>query len=242
MQADFADQDPSAALMPRVWDRPPEFSRSGRAALSVWPRTLPEPLRAFCREALVRAPFEARLRTAATAPELHPLLPSPLHDHPLAAALLRDVAGLVALFSERVAARWVGIRLVCPDGPMCPRFHVDFVEARLITTYVGGGPEWVADDHIERRVLGHRSGGRPDEESGLLRPGAEIHQVPLGHVAIFEGDASPSARGRGVVHRSPKGREERRLLLSIDVLDEQGDLRRGTIRGDAPRGAAGCGR
>jgi hypothetical protein len=142
-------------------------------------------------------------------------------DPAAAAAFTDDVRELAQMFALLTGASRLGLRLVRLDGPMCPRFHTDFVGVRLLTTYSGTGTEWLEHEHVDRRFLGHRSGGREDHESGLLRPGAVVQRLPLFAVGLLKGEAWPGNRERGIVHRSPGGREPR-ILLSLDV-SAQGD-------------------
>ena len=49
-------------------------------------------------------------------------------------ALLRDMAHLVDMFCCLFELDQVGLRLAVLSGAMCPRFHVDNVPCRLVTT------------------------------------------------------------------------------------------------------------
>ena len=125
------------------------------------------------------------------------------------------------MFADLTGATRLGVRLVRLQQPMCPRFHTDFVGVRLLTTYCGAGTEWLADEDVDRRWLGHRSGGVADANSGLLRPGAVVQRVPEFAVALCKGEAWPGNAGRGAVHRSPAVGGSPRILLSIDVLAQE---------------------
>jgi hypothetical protein len=125
-------------------------------------------------------------------------------------------------FAELVGASRLGVRLLRLDAPMCPRFHTDFVGVRLLTTYCGPGTEWLDDADVDRSRLGHRSGGEPDERSGLLRPGTVVRQLPEGAVGLLKGEAWPGNAAHGVVHRSPAVRGHKRIVFSLDVLDQEG--------------------
>ncbi len=70
--------------------------------------------------------------------------------------ILEDGVNL-AVWQRRLpslGARRVGLRLRVLDKAMCPRFHVDHVPVRLITTYAGVGSEWLAEGAMDRRQLG----------------------------------------------------------------------------------------
>lgn len=190
--------------------------------LVVWERPVDDRLSRFAAELL--APHDLRCEDEVDAADLaafDPLPPTVRVAAPaLAAAFTADVHDLCALFAELTGATRLGVRLVRLRGPMCPRFHTDFVGVRLLSTYHGRGTEWLAQEHVDRRFLGHRSEGRPDEQSGLLRPGAIVHRLPAFAVALLKGEAWPDQAGRAVVHRSPPGTDAR-ILLSIDVLAQE---------------------
>jgi hypothetical protein len=67
-------------------------------------------------------------------------------------AFVADVTWLVAAYTCLVGARRVGLRLRVLDGAMCPRFHVDNVPLRLLTTYAGSGSQWLEESAIDRQV------------------------------------------------------------------------------------------
>jgi hypothetical protein len=117
-----------------------------------------------------------------------------------------DVAWLVSAYTCLLGARRVGLRLRVLKGAMCPRFHVDNVPVRLLTTYTGPGSEWLAEGAIER--------------SGLQRaeaPVDNIRQLQAGEVAVLKGEKWLGNEGAGLIHRSPASQDPR-LLLSLDWL------------------------
>lgn len=138
-----------------------------------------------------------------------------------AAALDAELRQLVTIFGHLTGAIRIGARFLRLSRPMCPRFHTDFVGVRLLTTWCGPGTEWLEPAEIDRGFLGHRAEGKPDEESGLLREGAQIRCVPATAVALLKGEAWPGNAGHGAVHRSPRGAS--RILFSLDVLAQDPD-------------------
>jgi hypothetical protein len=131
-------------------------------------------------------------------------------------ALVRDLSELAALAMDLFEAREIGLRLRSLSAPMCPRFHVDRVVARMVCAYQGPGTQWVPDGSIDRARLGGAS-----DDSALLAPGTRPLVVPTFAVALLKGDAFPDHQGHGVVHRSPPADRAsvRRLFLSIDFLE-----------------------
>ncbi len=118
-------------------------------------------------------------------------------------AFVADVAWLVAAYTCLVGARRVGLRVRVLAGPMCPRFHVDNVPLRLLTTYAGPGSEWLRE---------HASELHTDQQ-----PVDNIQCLQAGEVAVLKGEKWQGNEGAGLVHRSPSG-QQGRLLLSLDWL------------------------
>jgi hypothetical protein len=103
---------------------------------------------------------------------------------------------------------------------MCPRFHVDWVAARMICSYGGSGTEWLPENALDRSKLGMGSGGQPDVQSGLMTDPAAIKQMPVFAVGLMKGEHGEGNEGRGLAHRSPMpaDAQPRRLLLTLDML------------------------
>jgi hypothetical protein len=124
---------------------------------------------------------------------------------------IADVSWLVSAFACLLGAQRIGLRLRVLDKAMCPRFHVDHVPVRLITTYAGLGSEWLKEGAMDRRQLGN--------------PGAEplddrlIQTISSGEVALLKGEKWHGNEGFGLIHRSPYlDPGERRLILTLDWL------------------------
>lgn len=135
-----------------------------------------------------------------------------LADYP---HLSSDICLLVDMFTCLFELTSVGLRLTSPAGAMCPKFHVDHVPCRLITTYAGPATEWLPDDCVDRNRLG--VAGWNNEESGLLTKADAVQQLLPGDVALLKGESWEGNEKRGVVHRSPLiDRDGERLLLTLD--------------------------
>ena len=133
------------------------------------------------------------------------------------APLARDISRLVDMFGYLFELERVGLRLAILDRAMCPRFHVDNVPCRLVTTYLGAATEWLPHASVNRARLGSGSNGLPDDESGLYKSSNEIQSLSRGDVALLKGEQWYGNQGAGLVHRSPTpSNSERRLLLSLD--------------------------
>lgn len=123
-------------------------------------------------------------------------------------SFVADVEWLVAAYACLLGARRVGLRLRVLARAMCPRFHIDHVPLRLLTTYAGAGSEWLAQGCIERNDLPH-----------ALTAVDNIRRLSTGDVALLKGEKFEGNEGYGIIHRSPEtAADERRLLLSLDWL------------------------
>ncbi|ATN09796.1 hypothetical protein CRN80_09060 [Pseudomonas sp. FDAARGOS_380] len=120
-----------------------------------------------------------------------------------------DVSWLVSAFACLLGAKRIGVRLRLLDKAMCPRFHVDHVPVRLITTYAGIGSQWLREGLMDRRTL-----SQADAE-----PTERIEQIHCGEVALLKGTKWHGNEGHGLIHRSPALKaDERRLILTLDWL------------------------
>ena len=134
-------------------------------------------------------------------------------------ALCKDIALLVEMFCCLFDLKRAGLRLKILDKPMCPRFHVDKIPCRLVTTYQGVATQWLNHSDVERSKLGTGNLGKPDEESGLFKSLNNINQLNQGDVALLKGEYWDENEGAGLVHRSPPVAEnEQRLLLTLDFI------------------------
>lgn len=182
--------------------------------LAVWQRQLPAHIEDFAQTLLALGEPLAESLT------VEPDANGEVHIQSLAAAhrnieghagFVADVAWLVGAFGCLVDARRIGLRLRLLEKAMCPRFHVDHVPLRLVTTYAGAGSEWLREDAMDRHRLGE--------------PGAEpldtrhIEQLRAGEVALLKGEKWQGNEGAGIIHRSPQvDAKTRRLILTLDWL------------------------
>jgi hypothetical protein len=134
--------------------------------------------------------------------------------------LSNNIAELVGMFCDLFALKRVGLRLAALDRAMCPKFHVDKVPCRLVTTYQGLATEWLSHQVVDRTKLGLGSNGKPDSQSGLFQNQHDIQQLSSGDVALLKGELWEGNENAGLVHRSPAPSSgERRLLLTLDFIN-----------------------
>ncbi len=130
----------------------------------------------------------------------------------------RNIVELVEMFCTLFGLKRAGLRLGVLDSAMCPKFHVDRVPCRLVTTYLGGGTEWLLHESVDRSKLGTGSRGKSDFESGLIESPNDIQQLGSGDVALLKGELWEGNEDAGLVHRSPTVEAgDLRLLLTLDV-------------------------
>lgn len=141
-------------------------------------------------------------------------------EQPFAPQLHAYIAELVDMFICLFEANTVGFRLSTLDKAMCPRFHVDRVPCRLVTTFVGSGSQWLEHKDANRDKLGHKSGTLTDEKSGLYRTAQDIQTLETGDVAILKGELWHGNENAGIVHRSPPvSRSQPRIVMTLDLVD-----------------------
>jgi hypothetical protein len=126
--------------------------------------------------------------------------------------LYSDIAELAQCFFDLTGALRIGVRLERVESDNCRLFHVDHVEARLVSTYFGKGTEWLKNEDVLRSGLGQ------GDNDLVMRPGSEIQSMLPGWVGIMKGERKNP--GAGLVHRSPPIQDSglKRILLRMDVL------------------------
>ncbi len=134
--------------------------------------------------------------------------------------LSENIAELVDMFCCLFDLKRAGLRLTALDRAMCPKFHVDQVPCRLVTTYQGIATEWLPHNTVDRTKLGRGSQGLSDSQSGLYQNKSDIHQLNSGDVGLLKGERWEGNENAGLVHRSPSvSPDECRLLLTLDFIN-----------------------
>ncbi|WLI12554.1 MULTISPECIES: DUF1826 domain-containing protein [Pseudomonas] len=183
--------------------------------LALWQRQLPAHIADFGRLLLsLNEPLAESLSLEMPSddaePNLHGLA-SGFSDLEGYEGFIADVSWLVSAFACLLGAQRIGLRLRVLDKAMCPRFHVDHVPVRLITTYAGIGSQWLKEGAMDRRQL-----GKPEAEP---QDDSLIQQITSGEVALLKGEKWHGNEGFGLIHRSPQPAPgERRLILTLDWL------------------------
>jgi hypothetical protein len=139
------------------------------------------------------AVVEGSSRLAGTPDELKAALGN------LPPALAADIDHLVRRFAALAGKPAVRLRLEAVDGDACRKFHADYTDLRLVTTYAGPGTEireTPADD-------------------------APVTRIRAGDIALFKGKLFPG-EPPVLLHRSPPidGTGERRIVLVLDTPEQ----------------------
>jgi hypothetical protein len=183
--------------------------------LAIWQRQLPAHIVDFGRLLLslnepLAESLSLEIANEDTEPNLRGLA-SGFSDLEGYEGFIADVSWLVSAFACLLGAKRIGLRLRVLDKAMCPRFHVDHVPVRLITTYAGVGSQWLKEGAMDRRQL-----SQPEAEP---TDNSLVQQIGSGAVALLKGEKWHGNEGFGLIHRSPPlVPGERRLILTLDWL------------------------
>ncbi len=184
----------------------------------IWRRKLSPALILEVQNLLFNGGFsvaQANLRTG----DFRSYLEEIMSDQSNTSLLKDDIVQLIEMFCYLFDLEGVGIRIKSLAEPMCPRFHVDRVPCRLVSTYYGLSTEWLENECIDRSKLGHGNQGLSDDKSGLISSDNCIQTLESGDVALLKGELWPDNEGQGLVHRSPNASDkDKRLLLSLDFM------------------------
>ena len=131
--------------------------------------------------------------------------------------LSENIAELAIRFCYLFDLQRVRLGITAIDHAMCPKFHVDNIPCRMVTTFQGNGTQWLAHQNVNREKLVICSNGKPDDQSGIYKNKNAIQQLSCGEVALLKGAAWKGNENGGLVHRSPQViANEHRLLLTLD--------------------------
>lgn len=179
--------------------------------LAVWKRTLSQDV-ALYLQCFAKTQQSVAIRTLFTcqpamADNVRHCLQQALPKGQGQDAIIEDVVHLMEMYECLFEPQAIGMRLTKLDRAMCPRFHVDYLPARLVTCYLGAGTQWL-----------------PEPPAGVTRIPTEepetFEQLHAGDVALLKGDGWYENEGFGIVHRSPPVPEgQTRLFLSLDWAD-----------------------
>lgn len=176
--------------------------RDNGVALAIWERSAPPGLSDLILEGIADIRFTTEIDALSAL--LDNALDDAGHRRGIARDILHnDILALANRFAEIMQNEHVEIRLEHVTTNACKKFHTDYVTARLITTYLGQGTQWIdGDDGADCDC------GEPHN----------IQQMQAGHVALFKGRLWSSHSP--AIHRSPpiEGTGEERLMLVVNPV------------------------
>ena len=198
--------------------------------IAIWQRGLSDDTAVYV-QALLQSPQKIALKLVATPQklqqELQRIFPEIISANSNQFAhheFLQNINELLEMFSCLFDAKTIGLRINTLERSMCPRFHVDHVPVRLVTTYGGAGTQWLPAAYADCSKLGPKARGVMDEHSGIICNAQAIQQLNAGDVALLKGENWEGNEGRGLIHRSPSGNPadaeklQRRLLITCDLV------------------------
>ena len=185
--------------------------------IAIWRRSLTEQLKSDVNRFLDSNPT-FQTSTVVTKENAFLLISKHLNDDSQL-QLAKNISQLVEIFCDLFEIEQAGLRLTSLDRAMCPKFHVDKLPCRLITTFQSVATEWLPHESVDRSKLGLGSNGKPDNESGIFTNPKDIQRLTAGDVALLKGELWEDNENAGLVHRSPVVPEgQRRLVLTLDFV------------------------
>ena len=151
--------------------------------ISIWKRKLNESLISSSEYAIRKKP-KLEFSEVTRPKDVKETLESSVGTDSDLLPFFEDVSYLAFMFCELFDQKKMWLRLDGIDHPMCPRFHVDNLKCRLVSTYKGPATQWLPHNLVNRDKLGHGNNGMPDEESGLFLKETDIKELNTGDVAL----------------------------------------------------------
>ena len=122
-----------------------------------------------------------------------------------------DILFITQLFENILRTKNLKVQISIVDKVQCPKFHVDFVNLRLLCTYTGRGSQYLENNNANRNELGLGINSKVPILS------EDILEVPRYAVSILKGELFNNNQGKGVVHKSPMIEENiKRVILKIE--------------------------
>ena len=183
--------------------------------LVIWQRQFPTRFKDLVDHFVTSGP-RPRFSTTLNPKEAHAVMLEEMGDSCFS-ELADDISELVEMFCFLFGLNHTGLRMRVLRDPMCPKFHVDHVPCRMVTTYSGVATEWLPHRRVNREKLGLSSADKSDHESGLYEDESDVQKMVFAEVALMKGEGWKGNQNAGLVHRSPTvAVGERRLILTLD--------------------------
>lgn len=188
--------------------------------IAIWQRQLNNVLSLAAKHIVATNP-RLQLSSIVTPSGVKKLLSSEVGVGPESECLCKDMEDLVIMFCYLFDLKEAGLRIRVLDEAMCPRFHVDKVPCRLVTTYCGSATQWLPNHLVRRNMLGSSNQGSSSKKSAVFENNESIRELRPGHVALLKGESWFNNTGGGLVHRSPSSdKSQGRLLMTLDFVGD----------------------
>lgn len=131
--------------------------------------------------------------------------------------LERDIVSLLRIFRDIAPRTQVRFFFGPVRSDRCRKFHADYVDHRLICTYLGPGTEWVPSEWVNRAALRNPPARFEEANAAIVPDSAAVQHARAGEVLLMKGEKS--APGRGLVHRSPpvEAKNATRVVLILST-------------------------
>ena len=170
--------------------------------IAIWQRSVPATL-IEAGESILATNSGLELSLIVTPEEANAAVTKALGAMPMATVLSEDIAQLVDMFCCLFDLRRAGLRLTALDRAMCPRFHVDKVSCRLITTYQGVATEWLPHHAADRSKLGLGNQANQMRNLGYLRVPATSNSYAEGMLRCSRASLGREIKGRDLFIAHP---------------------------------------
>lgn len=180
--------------------------------IAVWQRDLTKELSDAANSVLEENP-KLNLTVCSKPQQTYSTIKSELGKTEHSHIISEDIALLVDMFCFLFDIDKAGIRLTALEKAMCPKFHVDRVPCRLVTTYQGATTQWLPNEVADRSKLSSHN------NHGLIEKEQDICSLNEGDVSLLKGEFWQGNEGLGIIHRSPKVPAGKiRLFMSLDFM------------------------
>lgn len=187
--------------------------------LAVWQRSLPAAVSAEVGELLASPTPALSLRRVVSVADF---CGDPARHLPIQLSrgvLADDIALLADMFACLFDLGQIGVRLMTLEHAMCPRFHVDRVPCRLLTSYGGPGTQWLLEEALTKPWRDLNELAAVDDPVAITELDAATASLNTADVGLFKGETWPENSDNGIVHRSPPiDQGSRRLVLTLDMI------------------------
>ncbi|MFP4597018.1 MAG: DUF1826 domain-containing protein [Persicimonas sp.] len=186
--------------------------RDSETDVAIWRRRMDPAIQEALDEFVADYPaFNIRGRFSRRSPDLS-VFTTHFEQAGLVDLVEEQLEALIDQFAALTDAPEFKARLELTDKQNCPKFHVDHVHLRLLSTLAGPGTEWVCREDV-REIRRHSSC-----RDHLHAPAHKVRWAERGDVVVLKGRLASPTRSRDdwSLHRSPQLKSgEARLVFKL---------------------------